>query len=125
MHLYVELWKARPAWQALAVAEREAYVAQLGPAIGQLLAGGVELLGFALADADAPYSAGYTYIAVWRMPDVDGARALEATVEGAGWHEYFEQVNARGAIVPPPEVLAHMAHAPLAMASPGTARGAA
>lgn len=39
MHLYVELWKARPAWQALAVAEREAYVAQLGPAIGQLLAG--------------------------------------------------------------------------------------
>lgn len=113
MHLYVELWKARPAWRALAVAEREAYVAQLGPAIGQLLATGVELVGFALADADAPYEAGYTYIAVWKMPDVNGARTLESTVDGAGWHRYFEQVNARGAIVPPPDVLAHMAHGSL------------
>ena len=109
MHLYVELWKARPAWHALSAADRESYVGQLGPAIGQLLSTGIELVGFALADADAPYAADYTYIAVWRMPDVEGARSLETTVEGAGWHQYFEQVNARGAIVPPPEVLAHMA----------------
>jgi hypothetical protein len=109
MHLYIELWKTRPAWHALSVAERESYVAQLGPAIGQLLANGVELLGFALADAEAPYDAGYTYLAAWRMPDLERARALEAAVDGAGWHRYFEQVNARGAIVSPSEVLAHMA----------------
>jgi hypothetical protein len=109
MHLYVELWKARPAWTSLSAGDRDAYVGQLGPAIGELLAGGVELLGFALVDADAPHAADYTYLAVWRMADVDGARALEATVEGAGWHRYFEQVNARGAILPPSEVLAHMA----------------
>jgi hypothetical protein len=113
MHLYVELWNARPAWHALPIAERAAYVAQLGPAIGGLVERGVELLGFGLTDADAPHAAGYTYLAVWRTPDVDGARLLEATVEGAGWHAYFEQVNARAAILPPPDVLTHMVHGTL------------
>lgn len=108
MHLYVELWKTRAAWHALSHAEREAYVAGLGPAIGTLLESGIELLGFAQTDAEAPLAADYPYLAVWRMPSVEHARALEAAVAGAGWHTYFEQVNARGAIVPPPTVLAAM-----------------
>lgn len=111
MHLYVELWKARPAWLALSAEERERYVAQLGPAIDQLLEAGIELVGFAIADADAPHAAEYPYLAVWRMPTLELARALEQTVESAGWHQYFEQVNSRGAVLPPPDVLAHMARA--------------
>lgn len=108
MHLYVELWKPRPAWFALTAVEREAYVAQLGPAIGGLLESGIELLGFAMNDGDVPYSAEYPYLAVWRMPTVAHARQLENLVDAAGWHHYFEQVNARGEIVPPPVVLSMM-----------------
>lgn len=111
MHLYVELWKARPAWLSLSADDRTAYVAQLGPAIGQLLGAGIELVGFAIADADAPHPSGYPYIAVWKMPTLDLARALEAAVEGAGWHTYFEQINARGELMPAQDVLAHMARA--------------
>ena len=34
---------------------------------------------------------------------------LERSVEEAGWHEYFEQVNARGELIPPPQALEDMA----------------
>ncbi len=111
MYLYVELWKARPAWFALSAAERAGYMENVGPAIGQLLGAGIELLGFALADSDTLHGAEYTYLAAWRMPSKELALALEQAVDGASWHVYFEQVNARGAIMPPPDALAHMAGA--------------
>ena len=111
MHLYVELWKARPEWLALPAAERAAYVEGFGPAISGLLDAGVELVGFAVADADAPHAVDYPYLAVWRMPSLELVHRLEALVETAGWHRYFDQVNARGALQPPADVLAHVARA--------------
>ncbi len=33
------------------------------------------------------------------MPNKEAARRFERFVEEAGWHEYFEQVNARGQIM--------------------------
>ena len=44
MHLYVEAWKARPAWLALPPAERERFMATVGQAIGNQLAAGCELV---------------------------------------------------------------------------------
>jgi len=108
MYLYVELWKARPAWLALSAAQRADYMKQVEPAIGQLLGAGIELLGFALADADTLHDADYTYLAAWRMPSRELAVLLEQAVDGASWHVYFEQVNARGPIMAPPDALAHM-----------------
>jgi hypothetical protein len=109
MHLYVELWIARPEWLALPAAQREAYVAKVGAALPALLAAGVELVGFATCDADPPHRAPYRYLAVWRLSDAGLARALEDAVEGFGWHRYFEQVNARGAVQPPAAVLGDLA----------------
>lgn len=111
MHLYVELWKARPEWLALSPDDRAAYVEQLGPAIAALLGEGVELVGFAVADADAPHGANYPYLAIWRMPTLDLVHRFESGIESAGWHRYFEQVNVRGALQPPGDVLAHLARA--------------
>lgn len=108
MHLYVELWKARPAWLALSPAERTAYLDNVGPAIATLLEAGVELVGFALNDEATPHRADYTYLAAWRMPTIELIEALETEVEGAGWHEYFDQVNARGPLVSPADALEHM-----------------
>ena len=111
MHLYVELWKARPAWLALEPAQRASYVEQLGPTIASLVDAGVELVGFAVTDADVPHDANYPYAAVWRMPTLDLVHQFEAAIEAAGWHRYFEQVNARGAIQPAGDVLEHVARA--------------
>ncbi len=68
-------------------------------ALQEQLQSGVEVLGFAANDADTPLSAGYDFLAAWRMPSKEAAQRFERFVEGAGWHEYFEQANARGPVM--------------------------
>lgn len=96
MYLYVELWKARPAWLALSREQRGAWMDGLLTGLQEQLRSGVEVLGFARSDADTPLPAGYDFVAAWRMPSKAAAERFERFVEGAGWHDYFEQVNARG-----------------------------
>jgi hypothetical protein len=69
---------------------------------------GVEFVGWAISDADTPYDTGYQYIAVWKMSSRKEVGMLEQGIENAGWHDHFEQVNARGELVPPPQVLERM-----------------
>ena len=99
MYLYVELWKARPAWLALSREQRGAWMDNLLAGLQEQLRSGVEVVGFARSDADTPLSAGYDFLAAWRMPSREAAEGFERFVEVAGWHEYFEQVNARGAVM--------------------------
>ena len=106
--LYVELWNARPTWLALSQQQRGEYMAQLAPAIGQLLNAGVEIVGWGINDAETPYRSNHQYLAVWKLPDQSAVSMLEATVEGAGWHRYFEQVNVRGVLQSPEPVIGHM-----------------
>ena len=109
MYLYLELWKPRQRWLDLDAEGRKAFVDGIGPAIGTLADAGVELIGFAFNDDEIDQRADYTYIAAWQMPDQDRALQLEKTVTDYGFHDYFEQINARGAITAPESVLAHMA----------------
>jgi hypothetical protein len=99
MHLYAELWKAWPKWLALAVGERKQYFDNVGTEIQKLTDAGVEVVGFAINDEDTPNRGDYRYLAVWKMP----------SLEQSGWYEYFEQVNARGELIPPPDALGDMA----------------
>ena len=109
MHLYVELWNARPEWLALSEGARQNYIAQVGPGIKKLGEAGVELGGFALNDPDTPHRSAYRYLAVWKMPGGRSqVRLLEQILDEAGWHDYFEQVNARGELVEPQVVLKDM-----------------
>ncbi|MEM7352831.1 MAG: DUF6616 family protein [Acidobacteriota bacterium] len=109
MHLYVELWNARPKWLALSVAERQDYFEKVGGEIQKLTETGVELVGFAINDEDTPHRGDYRYLALWKMPTLEQVEMLEASVQQAGWHEYFEQINARGEWMAPPQALADMA----------------
>lgn len=52
--------------------------------------------------------ADFAYLAAWRMPSKETACRLETAVTEYGFHTYFEQVNARGEIVPPDAELGHM-----------------
>jgi hypothetical protein len=100
MYLYVELWNARPAWRALPLAEREAFFTTVGQRLEAELAAGSELVGVAVNDAATPRRADYQFLAVWKLAE---ARVpdFEATWERIGWHDYFEQANARGALLAP------------------------
>lgn len=105
MHVFIELWNVKPAWTALPQSERAAYVAQLGPAIEQLMGMGIEVVAFAENTDPSPQKAGYDYLAVWTMPDASAVDTFHAAVTQAGWHDYFEQVNASGEAGPPDAVL--------------------
>ena len=99
MYLYAELWKARPAWLELSKEERRSWFEKLLASLQEQLEAGVEPLGFAANDKDTPLSAGYDFIGLWKMPSKQAAEQFESFVERAGWHDYFEQVNARGQIM--------------------------
>lgn len=109
MYLYVELWKPLEAWHALSPSEREEFSDGIAPAVSALLEAGIELIGFALNDPDTGNRADYVYLAAWRMPSRSLALELERAVADYGFFSYFDQVNARGEIVAPEEVLKHMA----------------
>lgn len=108
MHLYVEAWKARPAWLALSQSERERFFGIIGQKIGSQIAAGCELLGVARNDADAPRRADYEYVAVWTIPDRDRVHAFEETWERVGFHDHFEQVDIRGELMDPEAFAGHM-----------------
>ena len=106
MQLYAELWNARPAWLALSQPERERFFASLGPEVGMQVDAGCELVGLAVADANTSRRGDYRYLAVWKLPDGQVA-AFEAAWEKLGWHDFFEQVNVRGAMVDFGALMAH------------------
>lgn len=108
MYLYVELWKARQAWLDLSAEERKSWLDNLLAGLQEhLQSGTVEPIGFVRNDDDTPRSAGYDFFAVWKMQDNQAARKFEGFIEGAGWHKYFEQVNAGGKALEMEEFVAY------------------
>jgi hypothetical protein len=105
MHVFVELWNARPEWLALSGQERDEYLRQVGAGMQELAKAGIEAVCWAANDPDTSHRCGYQYLAVWKMPDEKAVKLFEDTVERAGWYRYFEQVNARGPFATPDEIL--------------------
>ncbi len=98
MHLYVELWKPRPAWYEVSREQRQEFLNQLRAGIEKMETLGAELIGFSICDEATPHSDEYRYAAVWKMPNLGHVHMLEKAVENEGWYNYFEVTNARGRI---------------------------
>ncbi len=107
MYLYVEMWKARPAWLALGQAEREQFFATVGQEIGNQLGAGAELVGVARNDTDTPHRADYDYVAVWKIPDMERVHAFAETWVRVGFHTYFDQEDVRGELMAPEAFIGH------------------
>ncbi len=105
MITYIELWSAKQAWLDLPNEDRQNYMTALGPAIQQLIDNGVQIVSWGTNDPSVSNRADYDYFAVWTFPDTASAQQFEAMVTGAGWHNYFTQVNAMGNATSPQEVL--------------------
>ena len=100
MYLYIELWKALPAWLSLSQQEREEYMSQAGPYIKPVIdTEGVDFFSLLNDSPDKSHRADYAYGNIWKMPNKELINQLEKAVEEAGWHQYFEQINAAGAVV--------------------------
>jgi hypothetical protein len=92
MHLYVEVWNARPAWLALSIQDRISYLDRMERDMQALLRTGATLVGVALTESARSVSDGARYVAVWVMPE-GGAQVqlLDAILDAAGWEDYFER----------------------------------
>ncbi len=100
MYLYVEQWNVTQKWMELSKEDRRAYMNKVGEAINDLKKAGVENLGWAMNDEHTPYRSEYRYMAVWKLPTLEDVKRLEQSIEEAGWHKYFSQVNSRGKFIP-------------------------
>lgn len=108
MITYIELWKAKKEWINLSKEERGNYLAALGPAIQQLLEGGVQIVSWGTNEAATFSKADFDYFAVWTFPGLEAVQSFEKMVEGAGWYTYFDQINAMGNTVSPQVVMGAM-----------------
>ncbi|MEM9918892.1 MAG: DUF6616 family protein [Bacteroidota bacterium] len=97
MIYFVELWRAKPSWEALSTDERTAYMGQVGSAIQGLIEQGVKILTWSKNDEKTDRKIAYDYMAIWTFPNQELADGFQKLVEGAGWYNYFEQVNFMGA----------------------------
>lgn len=108
MITYIELWKAKETWLNLSKDERGDYMNAVGPAIQHLLDNGVQIVSWGSNESSTFSKADYDYFAVWTFPNIETAQEFEKTVEGAGWYNYFDQVNAMGTTASPQDVIGIM-----------------
>lgn len=111
MITYIELWKSKQAWNDMSKEEKGNYLEALGPAIQHMMESGVQIVSWGKNEASTYSKADYDYFAVWTFPNAESVKEFEQTVEGAGWYNYFDQVNAMGTATTPQEVMADMINA--------------
>lgn len=108
MKTFIELWKAKDAWIQLDPEMKDNYMQQLTPAIGDLVKNGAKVISWGVNENSTSQKAAYDFFAVWEFPDAAAVKSFEQLVEGAGWYNYFEQINASGKSVSPDEVIGHL-----------------
>jgi len=105
MKVYIELWKATDAWHALSTEERGNYMTQLGPAIAEMAAKGMEIVNWGANDPDTDNRADYDFWSVMKFPNSEQVKSFEQTVTAAGWYNYFSQINVCGDGTSPENVI--------------------
>jgi hypothetical protein len=108
MKIYIELWKSKEEWKILSKEDRSNYLGQLAPAIQQLIDTGVEVVAWGENDSTTVQRAKYDYFGIWKFPTEEAVKQFEKMVEGAGWYNYFDQVNLYGDTATPQHVLGKM-----------------
>jgi len=96
MKIFIEFWKAKDAWHQLSKEERVSYVSQIGPVMEDLVSKGVVVDAWGVNDDSSPHKANYDFFAITKLPSQELLENFQAIVEGAGWYNYFEQINMTG-----------------------------
>ena len=100
MYYYIEEWKHRREWLAMTPEDRGKFLFDLSPTIQSLIDDGAELIGYCV-DHNGRHDRTDRFLRVWRIPDKEFAERIEAALEKAGWHTFFERGDARGEVLTP------------------------
>lgn len=104
--IFIELFSYRPAWMALAPAEREQFSDGVKGALADLVANGVEVIGWGFNDLESDHRAPYDFFCIYKVPDFAFQRVFDAAVIQSGWYDFFEQVTVSGELADPAAILA-------------------
>ena len=108
MKTYIELWSAKDSWKSLSKEDRQNYLEQIGPALQGLMEQGVAMVSWGVNQDGTFARANYDFFSVMNFPDQKTVEDFEKIVEGAGWYNYFDQVNLCGEVMTPPDVIGKM-----------------
>jgi hypothetical protein len=96
--IFVELYRHNDKWESASSEFRHEFVDQL---IGLMRSGGLEKLGievitYSFNSPATSHRADYDFVCVYKVQSEEQLREFEKMIEGSGWYEYFDQINAGG-----------------------------
>lgn len=103
--IFIELFNYKDSWRALPFDQRQAFADGVLTAVGKQREDGVEVISWGFNDANTDRRAPYDFYCVYMTPSAEYQRGFEMEIAAAGWYEYFNQVNASGAVAAPKTLL--------------------
>jgi hypothetical protein len=100
MPYYIEEWKLRQEWLAMSPEDRGKFLFDLSPTIQRLIDDGAELVGYCL-NHNGHQANTDRFLRIWRIPDKEYEQRINAALERAGWHSFFEPGDTRGEVLSP------------------------
>jgi len=105
MIIYIELWTAKQSWKELPQSAKEEYMGQMQPSIPKFLEKGAKIHSWGRNHLANDHKSTHTWFAIWEFPNEDLITEFEALLQGAGWYNYFDQINACGENVGPEAII--------------------
>lgn len=96
MKIFIEFWKAKEAWHQLPKDKRNAFMAQIGPVMEDLISKGLVIDTWGANTDTTPQKADFDFFAITKLPTQDLLDTFQIIIEEAGWYDYFEQTNVSG-----------------------------
>lgn len=96
MEIFIEYWNPKQTWLDLSKEEKTAYVSRMGPAMEDFTKRGVDFYAWGMNEDQTPQKSKYNYYAICTLPNKSVLKDFQDMVVGAGWYDYFEQLNISG-----------------------------
>ncbi len=104
MHIFVGMWKPKPAWLTLSQPARTAYLSKVTALTRLRLGAKAESVAWS-ENTHAPSAAQWHFFCVWRFPSPELGDAYLDVLGENGWNDYFETESLRGAPKTPFDVM--------------------
>jgi hypothetical protein len=104
MHVFIGIWRAKPAWNEMNAVGRTAYLSKLSADVRKAVGDTAEAIAW--GENDGPQTrAQWQFFAVWRFAAPEQSAAYARALADHGWHNYFESIEITGAPKTPFDVL--------------------
>lgn len=102
MYIHVQCWQVKPSWRSLPLKKQIAYFNKVKQLVQNLHLAGARLLNCPFEQYHLNFLRN-RYLVIWKLHSQELTSLLEATMQTAGWHHYFEEVDwSHEMIVPDP-----------------------